>query len=488
MRHQEAAEKVRRTLAEVRAKDLQEASEVQDTSNGVFCLNEAATALKIAVRNADVIEPKLKVLQITNSGASATGLSRLEDALQSNWTLEKLVLDNNDHHKTNLVEMVVALTINSGLRHLSLGQCNLKEECFLNLSKALSVNKVLKSLTLSGNKIDDTSADALAACLAGGGGSALRYLNLNTCHLSDASGTKLAIGVGRHALLDTLLLRDNSLQHLAAEALTEAMERNSTVTTLNLELNSIDVQTLAKIKQLLARNSRIREKGLPDRYRKRIEELKQNEKEVELLNQVLLNNRQKMRRALWKQAGKNQLLIDTKAEEVRRVQAVQDHMDDLQATTVAVEDEFAQLEGKLAEVRANADWEVSQLQKSISAVEGKINHMSKTVERETKTLENFEAKSSTEIFTLREELDRALKGLQSATALASGAQRNLDSFTGALNAISEDIAGGNDPRHRMQELKKDESAAKAGGAKDNKSKPKSGAGRKSVNVRRKSHK
>eukprot|EP00930_Biecheleria_cincta_P073373 TRINITY_DN60674_c0_g1_i1.p1 TRINITY_DN60674_c0_g1~~TRINITY_DN60674_c0_g1_i1.p1 ORF type:complete len:909 (-),score=203.88 TRINITY_DN60674_c0_g1_i1:22-2715(-) len=486
MRHQEATATVRRIMAEMRAKDLQEAMEVQDSSNGVFRLNEAVTALRGAVRAAELKLPKLKVLQLNNSGGSYAGLSRLEDAMQANWRVEKLILDQNDHRNNGLLEMVVALPITLGLRHLGLGQCNIGRKGLLNLANALSTNKVLKSLMLNGNKFDEVSAEALAACLAGGGASALRYLNLNTCHLSDESGTKLALGVGRHSVLETLLLRDNSLQETAAQALTEAMETNSTVTTLNLELNSIDVKALAKIKQLLARNSRIREKSLPDRYRKRIEELKQYEKEVEVLNNVLARNHWRKRRALWKQAGKNQLLIDSKVQEQRRVQDAEGRIDELTSTTDAVEGEIAHLEGKLAEMRASGDYEMSQLRKRISSVEDKIKGYDRNIDKTKKLLENFEAKASTDIKSLQEELDRALKGQNSAALLASAAQRNLDSFTGSLKAISEDIAGGSNPRQRMSEVKQqDESAAKSDGtdgAKHHKVKskagrPKSAAGR-----------
>lgn len=56
-----------------------------------------------------------------------------------------------------------------------------------------------------------------------------------------------------------------------------------------------------------------------------------------------------------------------------------------------------------------------------------------------------------------------MKAQQSAALLSTAAQRNLSTFTESLNAISEDIAGGVNPRHRWTELQevKTRTAAKA---------------------------
>ncbi|CAE7275977.1 NLRC3 [Symbiodinium microadriaticum] len=117
-----------------------------------------------------------------------------------------------------------------------------------NLAKVVAVNKVLRSLNLSGNLFDEAAAAAWAIVLRGN--CELKQLHLNGCHLNDSAGIHLANSLLENEGLEVLSMRDNSIRDASASAFAEALHHNGTVTQLNLELNSIDFHHLLKIKQL----------------------------------------------------------------------------------------------------------------------------------------------------------------------------------------------------------------------------------------------
>lgn len=462
-KYMEALSTLKREIADVTLSDLKEATDTEHRRNGLAKVREAAANLMIAVRDAEVKLPRLKVLQLANNVGTKTGYSRLEDALQANYIMERMNLDHNDHGRGNadgsLDSIIICLAANTTLRHLNLGNCNLSRASLINISKALAVNKGLCTLSFAGNIFDVEAASMLGATLGGGGVQALKFLNLSSCHLDDAAGAKLAAGLATNHGLETLMLRNNCLHEASASVIAEALQRNTSLTCINLELNSLDVKALVKVNQLLARNAKIRERALPDVYRARIAQLQGFEREAEILQTVLRRNHFRKRVALWKQAAKCQELIDTKEQEKIRQQKDDARIEELSHAAANVEEEIQQLDAKLWQLRLDGDFETQQLRHKIQTVEDKIKVKEKNLQKSRQDMEIFESQSSAELQALHEELDRALKGENSAALLASTAQRNLDSFSASLKAVMEDVAGGDDPRQRFKEQKE---SAKSG--------------------------
>lgn len=468
----EALSVLKRAIQDVDLDDLQDAGDAENRKNGMARVREAAANLIIAVRAAEVKLPRLKVLNVANSAGTSLGLSCLEGALQANTVLERLNMENNDHRRGDaergIDAIIMCLAANSSLRHLNLGNCNLSHTALVLLSKALAANKGLCTLSLCGNVFDLESATFLAASLAGGA-KALKLLNLSSCHLDDATGAKLAAGLATNRSLETLLLRNNCLHEGCAVLIAEALQRNTTLTCINLELNSLDMKALVKVNHLLARNAKIKEKALPDVYRARIAQLQGFERDVELLQAVLRRNHTRKRVALWKQAAKCQELIDAKEAEKIRQQQCDARIEELTLTAEKVEEEIEQMDAKLWHLRADGEMETNQLRSKVGGVEDKIKVDTKALNNSRQALELFESQASAELRGLQEELDRALKGENSAELLASAAQRNLDSFSSSLKAVMEDIAGGDNPRQRFVEDKKEN--AKSG--KEKRARPRS---------------
>lgn len=444
---------LRTTVAQAPAQELFEVPiGLTQKKTPVEQIQEAAQVLHMAVKAAEVALPKLKTLNLSNNQPTAIGTRAVADALHVNDVMERLQLDRCDHRDPDhgYEGLIGYLPVNTTLRHLGLSHAVLGAEGLTNLAKCMVVNQALRSLNLSGNLMDEAVAAAWGVAI--GCNKSLRHLVLCACHITDASGLLLARGLAQNEGLESLSLRDNALRDAAAEALEEALLQNGSVVQLNLELNSMDLRFLMKIKQLLERNDQIREKSLPDRYRSRIVELTECQKEVTKMSNILARNRQKKKVALWKQAAEVQKLKDEKEADRQRQATVEDQLHELLKTQQAVEEEISVLESKLNLLRADGAHKVSVLGRSIEEVEEKMRIGEIQLQKMRKQLEIFEDQASVELAEVKGDLERAMKAQQSAALLSTAAQRNLSTFTESLKSISEDIAGGVNPRQRWTEL------------------------------------
>ena len=414
-------------------------------------IKDVAKALQMAVKAAEVVLPKLKVVILSNNLATSIGTRCVADALQANNYVEKLSMDHCDHRDPDngFYALIVSLPVNNTLKHLGLSYALLGPNGLINLAKVIAANEVLRSLNLSGNLVDEKSATAWSIAL--GGNKYLKSLGLAACHINDDAGVILAQGLAKNQGLESVSLRDNALRD-SAPAFEEALMSNGTLIQLNLELNSIDLRYLSKIKQLLERNSKIREKGLPERCRLRIAELTECQQEVGKMSQILMRNRQKKRVALWKQAAKVQKLKDEKDADRKRQAQVEDQLNELLKTQEQVEEEISMLEDKLNSLRADGAQKISVLGARTDEIQDKMRVGEIQLNKMRKQLESFEAQAGTELAAVNQDLERAMKAQQSAALLSTAAQRNLSTFAESLNAISEDIAGGVAPRQRWSEF------------------------------------
>eukprot|EP00438_Fugacium_kawagutii_P007359 Skav218572 [mRNA] locus=scaffold2610:201543:216620:+ [translate_table: standard] len=98
---------------------------------------------------------------------TSIGVRCVSDALQANNVLERVALDHCDHRDPDngYWSLIVALPVNSTLKHLGLSYALLGPNGLVNLAKVVAANEVLRSLNLSGNLVDERSATAWSITL-----------------------------------------------------------------------------------------------------------------------------------------------------------------------------------------------------------------------------------------------------------------------------------------------------------------------------------
>ena len=80
----------------------------------------------------------------------------------------------------------------------------------------------------------------------------LTTLNLGYNRLGDVAGAAVAGALERNTTLMTLDLRGNDLGEVGGAAVAGALERNTTLTTLNLEDNGVHGDTMERVDLLLS--------------------------------------------------------------------------------------------------------------------------------------------------------------------------------------------------------------------------------------------
>jgi len=454
VKYQETISTLRRVMTDFNINSMAHRSEA-DRNEVLKRVSSAAEQLGAMVELATASLPRLRVLLVTQNGATVAGIAKMEDTLQINSRLEKLVLDHSDHRTTELgaKSLVTSLPVNLSLSHLSLGYCNLGTLGIIDLSKALLLNQGLQTLCLKGNQFGEEAAVALGVVLSSKS-TALRYLNLNSCHLEDPSGLALTRALAGNRSLEALHMRDNLLREATGRALVDVLQHHTNMTQMTLELNGIEFRFLAQIGQLLERNVQTRKKARPQQYRKRIDQLLECKREVGVLEATIRRNTFRKRKIKMRQAAMLQNLVDTQAEERRKVLALEERLKDVRQERRVVDDELAAIQAKLRIVISEGEQETGQLNSRIRSIEDRVGHYAKHMEHTKKQLGLFEDRAGEELAALHEELERAEKARSSAESLSAAAQRNLDSFAASLKSIQENIAGGSDPRQRIVEVNK----------------------------------
>lgn len=157
--------------------------------------------------------------------------------LGANSSLRRLVLSGNKISNGGAEALAVALHTNTSLQVLDLSTNWIGTSGQHALGKALETNLSLTSLDLSYNQI--RSVHALAAAL-GLGKSALRVLNLSKNQLGVQDGWELGEALRRNCSLVVLKLAGNQMRDLGARDLSNALGSNATLQVLDLGCNRIE--------------------------------------------------------------------------------------------------------------------------------------------------------------------------------------------------------------------------------------------------------
>jgi Ran GTPase-activating protein (RanGAP) involved in mRNA processing and transport len=446
----EALSSLRRAISDLDPTTL-EIHEESARRDALARVHGCAAQLAATIEAVKVPLPKLKILNLAVNNASNAGIARIEDSLQLNRALERLVIDQSDHRlEWGAKSLVTALPVNSTLKQLSLSQCGLSSASIMDISKALALNQALEWLSLRGNPFNEDAARALGALL-GSGASALRHLNLSSCRLEDAAGVHLGNGLATNIALEVLHIRDNLLREGSGRTFEDALRKHKALVTLSLELNSIDFRYLQRIKQMLERNSRLHQRARPSFYTKRIGQLQECEKEVKVLANTLKRNQVRKRKAKMKQAAVLQELKDSQKDEEQKDQVDQAKLAAVRELQCGVDEEISEVQSQLREVCSQGDHDVSTLRSQIEDLENKIKNHKRHIEKTQNELQQFENQAKDELATLREELGKKEKERNIASTGCEAAHRHLDNFAASMRSIEPDLAGGADPRLRVLE-------------------------------------
>ena len=104
-------------------------------------------------------------MHLGDNDFTEVGVKLLAEWLESNTSLVKLFLNDNEMGEEGVAHISEALCCNRNLKFISLAACGIIDETFKPMLACLSVNETLESLHIWGNLLTDKSAELLIEVL-----------------------------------------------------------------------------------------------------------------------------------------------------------------------------------------------------------------------------------------------------------------------------------------------------------------------------------
>uniref|UniRef100_A0A8C6T1N9 NLR family, CARD domain containing 3 n=1 Tax=Neogobius melanostomus TaxID=47308 RepID=A0A8C6T1N9_9GOBI len=174
--------------------------------------------------------------------------------------IRKISLAENSISSKGAKSLSRALLVNRTLKSLNLRSNNIGSKGTRLLAEALKMNQTLVSVNLQNNGIEVEGARALAEALKTN--QTLKKLILCSNHLGDKGTIALAEALTINHTLLVLQLQSNSISNKGMTALTEALRLNRGLESLNLRENSIGVAGAKAIAQALYENCTLQDLDL----------------------------------------------------------------------------------------------------------------------------------------------------------------------------------------------------------------------------------
>jgi hypothetical protein len=184
----------------------------------------------------------LQELVLSNNNIGPDGAVALGRALESNNTLQRLYLGNNNIGPEGAVALGRALESNNTLQELYLRNNNIGPEGAVALGRALESNNTLQELSLNWNNIGPEGAIALGRALEFN--NTLQILNLYNNNIGNDGAVAIIGGIARNNIntrLSELSLSNNNITRLPAEL---AQCPAATLRTFHYHGNPIEVNLI----------------------------------------------------------------------------------------------------------------------------------------------------------------------------------------------------------------------------------------------------
>jgi len=386
---------------------------------------KAASVICAAVGQSEV----LRYLSMANNNiTSAAACQTIGAMLHANTTLVGLKLPNNPIGQ-GVTYFAEALALNTSLVVLDLTNCGLGDEGAEALAAALAHNKTLTTLALGQNSITEVGAQLLAQALHGDAvlstlelqenpiktegavalakvmstNSSLLHLNLAGCRIGDEGVVRLLGSVAANVAtsLRTLILKDNFISANAGEAIVDALQRNQTLTNVDLRGSQIDQVRLARCRAACQRNLTERREAEPRRLRREIQRLREEQVRLRRAETLLAN---------------------------------------YQTTIADAEARIAKIERERAEFLRQQEQKRKELRQQIEIETKSIEDTEKHIAQCKQNISDVEQKYNEKLNELRRKLDQSVAEKQAVSEELQRARADLEVIALQRPSVLDDLA------------------------------------------------
>ena len=353
----------------------------------------------------------LSKLNLGYNQIDSQSASKIFEAMIKENYLEHLNLENNNlSGDLDVIERF--LQNNRRLKTLSLSNCSLRINSFLQICSGLGRNTSLEYLNLSKNNCRDTGAIGLSKALLTN--SALTKLDLSSNKIYNIGGVSIANSLKTNKSLKVLNLNDNELKDEVGEAFFYIFGVNYTLANLHLHLNPMSAKYPLDIKKYLERNRAIQEKNTLQK----ILEIKNRKADNSVLPDEIENKLKEnldQKQNLEKKIGNYmKKLTGIKKENDEQLEELQEKVKDLKTVNIELSKTLndLQLEMKVIknqQLSFNEDKKVDEIEIKISELDKELKLLSeKSKNYSGKVLDTNVQEKKTSFKTIQDELNSQL--------------------------------------------------------------------------------
>ena len=194
----------------------------------------------------------LRSLNMARCNLGTPALQVLANELKNGWPLIELNLSGNKIGSDGVENLFDILADNETLVMLNLSQNAFDQTVAPALRRMFMKNQVIEDLDLSMNQLGDSALLVLSEFL--GQNEGLISFSVTSCRVTDAGALAFAKAVVGNTTMKRIVMKDNFLSKRLGYELLEILQKNETLTRIEVGSNRIDCFVIDAIKKLCQRN------------------------------------------------------------------------------------------------------------------------------------------------------------------------------------------------------------------------------------------
>ena len=353
----------------------------------------------------------LSKLNLGYNQIDSQSASKIFEAMIKENYLEHLNLENNNlSGDLDIIERF--LQNNKRLKTLSLSNCNLKINSFLQICSGLGRNSSLEYVNLCKNNCRDSGAIGLSKALLTN--STLAKLDLSSNKIYNIGGVSIANSLKTNKSLKVLNLNDNELKDEVGEAFFYIFGVNYTLVNLHLHLNPMSAKYPLDIKKYLERNRAIHEKKIIQKIldsKNRKAETSAMPDQIESRLKENLDQKQNLEKKIGNYMKK---LTGIKKENDEQLEELQEKVKDLKTVNIELSKTLNDLQLEMKVIKNqqlgfNEDKKVDEIEVKMLELDQELKTLSeKSKNYSGKALDSGVKEKKTSLKTVYEDLNNQL--------------------------------------------------------------------------------
>ena len=249
--------------------------------------NEVSAEVCLDLKKLMIKSKNLKEIIWNGNSVELRGINFIIEGLNKQIKLKSLCLRNTSLSEEAIKVLSQGLINNECLKILDLGANNINFDSFKNICDSLNKNKI-KFFRCKNNSLGDESAKYFSEIILNKDTtSSLTSFDFSSCKIYDQGLIYILHSLTNNDKISWISLKDNFFSHEIDFVILNFLEKNSTLTHIDLTKNRFSFQCLQKVNKIIKRNRNIQNNKEPNKLLVELYSLKYENTKLNELKETL---------------------------------------------------------------------------------------------------------------------------------------------------------------------------------------------------------